>query len=155
MGRVNEELAGFQWPPAARVVSYCPLSSCSWQHEDPPLPDGSGQTTDEIVADIMTKHFTALEEIVKAHLETHSLLEWVQEVRRLSDAREGLRAEVRRLGDENRKMRREAEDAARTAAVLVRKLGGRAEVGDADLAGGHWTLVREPTAFGFTLELHP
>jgi hypothetical protein len=83
---MTEPLAPRQYPPGSRIISYCPLPACSWQHEDPVLPEGSGATMDEAVADITAKHFVGLEKIVKAHLETHALLEWVQELARLRDA---------------------------------------------------------------------
>jgi hypothetical protein len=82
---MSEPLAQRQYPYGVRILSYCPLSACSWQHEDGPLPEGSGASVDEAVTSILTEHFAALEEIVQAHLETHSLLEWVQEVMRLRE----------------------------------------------------------------------
>jgi hypothetical protein len=81
--RMSEPLTPYQFPSGTKIISYCPLSECSWQHHDGPLPEGSGATIDEAVTDILTKHFAALEEICQAHLETHSLLEWVEEVTRL------------------------------------------------------------------------
>jgi hypothetical protein len=86
---MSESLAQYQWPPGAKIISYCPLSTCSWQHHDGPLPEGFGATIDEVVTDVLAKHFAALEEICQAHLGTHPLLEWVQEVMRLREQAAG------------------------------------------------------------------
>jgi len=92
---MSEPLARYEFPPGAKIISYCPL--CSWQHHDGPLPEGSGATADEVAADILAKHFAALEEISRAHLETHSLLEWAQEVTRLGGEAARLEVEAERL----------------------------------------------------------
>jgi hypothetical protein len=83
---VNDDVAPHEYPPGSRIILYCPLLACPWQHDGPPLPEGSGSAADEAVADVLAKHFAGLEEAVKAHLETHTLLEWVQELARLRDS---------------------------------------------------------------------
>jgi hypothetical protein len=60
----------------------CPIDSCGWVHDDP------GPFQRELVEagdphDVVRQHFLAMEDLVREHLETHSLLEWAQEVDRL------------------------------------------------------------------------
>jgi hypothetical protein len=136
MGRVNEELASREWPPGTRVVSCCPLSKCLWQYEDPLPPCGAGATIDEAVRDALAKHFAAVEDVVRTHLETHPLLEWVQEVT-------ALQADLWR----------EKRDAGMVAGLLVRRLGGSAFVSDTELRNPGGTLRRIPAANGFILEV--
>jgi hypothetical protein len=152
---MDEPASGF--PSGTRVISHCPVSACGWQHEEPPpsFEGAEGLTVEDLAADATRRHFAALEEVVKAHLETHSPLEWVQEVRRLGGSLDGQRAESRRLAVEAARARRELQDAVLIAAVLVRKAGGSVAVSDADLAAWDGTLVREPSMDGFTLEVHP
>jgi hypothetical protein len=118
----------------------CPIGPCPWTHDDP-WPDaleGSGATVEEAAFDAMLKHVTRVESAVKAHLETRPLIEWVQEIQRL-------RAEHWR-GD---------RDARVIAAILLRRLGGSAEIADAEMAAEQGTLFREPTAPGFRLSVVP
>ena len=74
-----------QFPPGARILLHCPLL-CGWQYEETALPPG-GPFADHW--DALRLHFAAAEDVVRAHLETHSLLEWVQEVMRLRDQAAG------------------------------------------------------------------
>lgn len=70
------------------VIRYeCPIGDCEWVHDDPG-PDPSkaqGATTGEAVFNLLQEHMAGLELVVRAHLETHSLLEWVTEVMRLRE----------------------------------------------------------------------
>ena len=75
-----------QWPQGATVYR-CPLSGCKWSHTEPRPTShaGDGATIEESVTNALRAHFAALEAIVRAHLETHPLAEWAQEVRMLRD----------------------------------------------------------------------
>jgi hypothetical protein len=75
-----------QWPQRATVYG-CPLSDCKWAHAEPhpTAYDGEGATIEECVTNALTAHLAEVESVVKAHLETHSLLEWVTEVMRLRE----------------------------------------------------------------------
>jgi hypothetical protein len=134
------------------TVYECPLAACPWKGTDPPPERDEVIASEADVWRVMRDRAVAAEEVVRAHLETHSLLEWVQEVMRL---RGELTATLESLDDANRKMRREAVDSSYVVAALVRKLGGSVDVSDADMAGGQGMLVREPSVHGCTLELHP
>jgi hypothetical protein len=74
------------WPDGARLTRYeCPIESCEWVI-DSPGPDpfaGRGATIEEAAADALRIHFTEAEPVLREHLESHTLLEWVQEVMRL------------------------------------------------------------------------
>jgi hypothetical protein len=82
----------------------------------------------------MTAHAMNMEGIVREHLETHPLIEWAREVMRLRNENE-----------------RTGRDAGLTVAVLLHRLGGSAEISDADMAAESGTLVREPVMHGFRL----
>lgn len=79
---------------------HCPLSSCEWTHDRTPgeathtppggvspLRDGPPATLQEAIADaayaILLADLLEVESVLREHLETHTLLEWVQEVTRL------------------------------------------------------------------------
>jgi len=134
------------------TIYECPLAACPWKGTGPPPPPGEAITSDADIWRFLRDRAMAAEEVVRAHLETHTLLEWAQEVMRL---REELTATLESLDCADRKMRREAVDSSYIVAALVRKLGGSADIDDADMTGGQGMLVREPRAHGFTLELHP
>jgi hypothetical protein len=74
------------WPQQATVYG-CPLSGCKWSHTEPHPTQygGEGATIEECVTNTLRVHFAEVEAVVQAHLETHPLLEWVQEVTRLRD----------------------------------------------------------------------
>ena len=88
-----------------RTVLCCPLAECGWFV---PLPDPGaeavvpagrlgeyaaalrdfepgGDPFAEAVFGQLLRQYLAVDETVRAHLATHSLLEWVQEVTRLRD----------------------------------------------------------------------
>jgi hypothetical protein len=72
--------------------SYCPIEACPWTHDD--------------VTVMWPGEAPRIEAVVRGHLETHTLLEWVQEVMRLRgllaarDGRARKLAEVKVLVDE-------------------------------------------------------
>ena len=111
---------------------HCPISSCEWHHDDPG-PSAAGAFATDPNA-VMTAHVMNMEGIVREHLETHPLIEWARE--------------VMRLRNENQQGGRVA---GLTVAVLLRRLGGSAEISDADMAAESGTLVREPVMHGFRL----
>ncbi len=73
-----------------------------------------------------------IEVAARAHMETHDLVEWVQEIGRLQ---------------------RDVTDAHRIVAILLRKLGGSAVISEADQLHERGTLIRSPglMCFGLTL----
>ncbi|WP_327066806.1 hypothetical protein [Kitasatospora sp. NBC_01302] len=86
---------------------FCPLD-CGWHHDqaaldftdrdrlypiaDLPCPEG----VDLIAFGAAAGELQAVDAIVKAHLETHELIEWVQAVGRLKTERDRLTAELER-----------------------------------------------------------
>lgn len=124
-----------------QVTRYgCPIGSCDWTHDDggPSIPAAyipEGLPDPGVVA---TAHAMNLEGIVREHLETHPLIEWAREVARLRD-----------------ESQRGSRDAGLVTAVLLHKLGGSAEIDDADLAAESGTLIREPAMHGFRLRVQP
>lgn len=80
--------------PAVRL--YCPLPECSWACDEPPpdpgaapvpgsgAPDGVAAAIGAHVTGMLIRQATAAEALVKSHLETHSLLEWVTEINRMT-----------------------------------------------------------------------
>jgi hypothetical protein len=80
---------------------HCPIGSCAWTYErefppqtthtlpagQSPLHDGLATTLQEALADAVYATLLAdaleTEGVVRAHLETHDLLDWVREVMRL------------------------------------------------------------------------
>jgi hypothetical protein len=80
-----------QWPQRATVYG-CPIAACTWAHTMPyqdPCADGAA-TIEEASANAVRTHFTEAESVVRAHLETHSLLEWVTEITRLREQGAGM-----------------------------------------------------------------
>jgi hypothetical protein len=65
----------------------CPIGSCEWTRDDtgPEVGEGAGGTIEEAAASALRAYLLRAETAVRAHLETHSLLEWVQELARLRD----------------------------------------------------------------------
>jgi hypothetical protein len=68
--------------PVPVVRLECPLAACAWVHDAPAIA-GAVIRSDEDIRAGMLRAALANELVVKAHLETHSLLEWVTEVQRL------------------------------------------------------------------------
>jgi len=71
------------------TIYECPLAACPWEGTDPPPPPGEAITSDADVWRFIGDRAMAAEEVVRAHLETHSLLEWVQELARLRNGING------------------------------------------------------------------
>ena len=63
----------------------CPLGSCGWTREDPgpDASEGTGETIEQAAANAVRAYLLRAETAIREHLETHSLLEWAQEVMRL------------------------------------------------------------------------
>jgi hypothetical protein len=86
--------------PAGTTVYYCPLSACGWVHPEAPItPDEVAVTFGELAADVIGARLAAVEDAVREHLETHTLLEWVQEITRLRSAVEAGRHALRQVGE--------------------------------------------------------
>ena len=82
----------------------CPLA-CGWIH-DQGAPDFSGvpgSTMEEIVFAAIARQHAADEIVIREHLETHALLEWVQALQAARDERDRWKrqaeADAARLGD--------------------------------------------------------
>lgn len=120
-------------PPVTRHG--CPIGPCPWTWDDPG-PSGTVASDDDITA-ILLEHAVAAEAIIRGHLETHSMLDWVTEISRLQQERQ--RAE---------------RDGDRIAAILLRRLGGMAEVTDAELTAEDGMLIRHPVPHGFRIGLY-
>lgn len=80
--------------PAGTTIYHCPLEACEWTYAQPPpgteiaempsVPVGYAATLDEAISQgvfaTMTDWLGGADRVLEAHLKTHSLLEWVQEV---------------------------------------------------------------------------
>lgn len=72
-----------QWPERATLYG-CPIPDCKWTHTAPhPTVYEGGATIEESVTNTLRVHYADIESALRAHLETHSLVEWVREVMRL------------------------------------------------------------------------
>lgn len=117
--------------PAGAVIYSCPLEACEWTHAELPLTEAEiAATMGADPAAVLLRHVMPAEVAAEAHMRSHSLLEWVQEVGRLG---------------------REVSDAESVVAILLRKLGGSAVITMAEQTAGRGTLVRSPDLCGFTL----
>jgi hypothetical protein len=139
--------------PAGTTVYFCPL--CGWSH--PQLPPTEQELMEAAADPIVTylhRKFRDVEAAVEAHLNTHGLLDWLNEVSRLRSELDASQEAFRRLEVERQNGER---DAAMVAAVLTRKLGGTVLVTDLDLVQESAALVRVPEPHGFTLTIvsHP
>jgi len=81
---------------AGGAVFYeCPLPDCGWTHgEFPPAPgnlEPMAATFDRATVMLARQFARGAEQGIRAHLETHELVEWVQEVSRLRAEVGGLR----------------------------------------------------------------
>lgn len=113
----------------------CPIDPCKWvwDEPEPELPDiGADPYT------VLRARLAGTESVIRAHVETHPLLDWVQEVMRLRG-----------------ELDRERRDSSLVAGVLLRRLGLSAFVSDTEMTGPHGTLQRIPVANGFILEVTP
>jgi len=70
--------------PVPLVLHECPLGRCGWQHPAPAIAPGVIRTGEDTTA-AMTEAALTADIAVKAHLETHTLLEWVTQVQRLRE----------------------------------------------------------------------
>jgi hypothetical protein len=125
-----------EWPLQYTQLA-CPFFlTCHWTHIDAG-PQGIAESTDrEHVRRVMMRHVMSVESVVRAHLETHPLEEWLREVMRLRD--DGY------LTDQaNRAI----------IASLVRQIGGTAVVGDNELRESP-ALCREPVMDGLRLTVN-
>lgn len=66
----------------SQVTRYrCPIGACGWFHDD----QGPSVLIDSDPEALTISHAKAIDDIVRAHLETHSLEEWAQEIGRLRE----------------------------------------------------------------------
>jgi hypothetical protein len=92
----------------------CPLA-CGWTQEQgtPDLDDVPGGTVEEIVLAGLMRQYAADEIIIREHLETHALLEWVRALQAARDERDQWKrqaeADGQRLGDLLDAVRKRAE----------------------------------------------
>ena len=128
--------------PAGTTVYQCPLRTCTWTYADlSPVEQKLWGFFDMPPGIALIQEMAVLEAGVEAHLETHSLLEWVTEIK-------DLRAELDKATAD---AQRETRNDLLTVCVLLRKLGGTAVMTDAELAAENGTLVRCPHPLGFGL----
>jgi hypothetical protein len=71
--------------PVPMVRYNCPLAACTWDYYAPSIT-GAVIRSDEDIRSGMLAAAIANDSVIKAHLETHSLLEWVTEIARLREA---------------------------------------------------------------------
>ena len=81
--------------PAGSTLYRCPLPDCPWTHgEFPPAagdPEPLAATFDGAAATLARQLALGAEQGIRAHLETHTLVEWVQYISRLQDEAARLR----------------------------------------------------------------
>jgi hypothetical protein len=85
-------------PFSPQTIVSCPIRSCTWTSnftQTPANPVTVAPTTDiyAILHAVLANH----EAVIREHLETHTLLEWVQEVTRLREELEAAQRENERL----------------------------------------------------------
>ena len=117
--------------PAGTAIYSCPLEACEWTFTELPLTEAGIERPGDGTA-VLLRHVMAAEEEAKAHMETHGIVEWVQEIGRLQ---------------------RTEQDARRVVAVLLRKLGGSAVISEEEQLRERGTLVRSPGLMCFSLTL--
>ena len=110
----------------------CPVGPCEWTLDDPgPDPsEGCGDTIEEVAYSALRAHMLRAEAAIRGHLEDHGLLGLVQEIVRLRAA-----------------ARLEEQGALAVMAILLRRLGGTAEITGAEIAAESGTVHREPGQF--------
>jgi hypothetical protein len=75
--------------PAGTTVYQCPLSACEWTYTQIPLSvEQLAASMGEPVFLAALREIMPTENAIRDHLETHTLVEWVQEVQRLHDKAE-------------------------------------------------------------------
>jgi len=114
------------------TVYHCPL--CEWTHAELPMTaDDLTVSLGRPALDVALDRALVVEDEVKAHLSSHSLLEWVQEVQRLNEAlehakaalagdNEGIRLWMLDCGQLVEKHRKAATEADTRAAAAEAKL---------------------------------
>jgi hypothetical protein len=120
------------------MVYECPLAACPWKGTGPPPEQDEAIVSEADIWRFIRDRAMAAEEVVRAHLETHSLLEWAREVA-------ALRGELNR----------EKRDAGIVVGVLLRRLGGSAFIGDSEMTAASGPATRMRVANGFILEVAP
>jgi hypothetical protein len=133
--------------PAGTTVRYCPL--CPWTHNQlPPTERELMELASEPVTTYLRRQYEGIEAELEAHLSTHGLVDWLTEVNRLRAEQDTVRSELTRVAAEKQRSERHA---LLTTAILVRKLGGTAQITDAEMAAEDGTLVSIPEMHGRTL----
>lgn len=90
-----------------REMAACPLSTCHWElNITPPATltappaAGSWRTLDEAwqsaISETLRRHHKAMDRLLLSHLNTHDVVEFVQEIADLRQQRDVLAAELRR-----------------------------------------------------------
>jgi hypothetical protein len=137
----------------------CPL--CDWHHDqadfDPntPQPFAGEVAPDDfgsLVRGYSLGRALVVENALRAHLETHELIEWVQALATVKDERDLYRQEVDASHEERRKLQemlgREYEATQRAEATIerVRAIHNRAECGNVRCEHGGWCIGCDPNA---------
>jgi hypothetical protein len=66
----------------SKLIAECPIESCTWTL-DTSAPTGKEERFFDSAAELFAEYAKVVDDLIRAHLETHTLLEWVQEVTRL------------------------------------------------------------------------
>lgn len=74
-----------------QTIASCPVGSCTWTFDVTPARLDLGSPNDPTMT--MSAYWVNSESAIRQHLETHTLLEWVQEVMRLREALDKATAE--------------------------------------------------------------
>lgn len=83
-------------PPATPRRHHCPIGSCGWAHDEPPLVAPAGMTDYEAMM-IPMIHQGRVETIIHEHYATHSPAEWAAEVKQLRGELEAARINIERI----------------------------------------------------------
>lgn len=111
----------------------CPIGPCPWTTDDAEIAGGGPRYFDSTAA-MLADYLQCAEAVIRGHLETHTLLDWATEIQRL-----------------HTEHHREEQAALTVTAILLRRLGGSAEVTDAEMAAESGTVHREPGPFSTRL----
>lgn len=89
-------------PPPYTELIHCAISTCDWAlHDQPPtMPAGllAGEFGLGVMSQIsLSQHYARREQLLREHLETHSLLEFVTEISQLRNLNIGLVEQMQQL----------------------------------------------------------
>lgn len=131
-------------PPAGTTVYYCPLGD--WTHTQlPPTELELMQAATQPAVTYIRRRLQDVEAEVEAHLNAHGLIDWLTEINRLRAELEAQQAIATTAATEKAFAER---DALLVTSILVRQLGGTAEITTAEMVAASGVLVRVPSLDG-------